>query len=619
MSLAGLGGMPNYAKTEPVVSMDDEPKTVEKNLATCKVEDISVLESKVGHSSFGNEIDRTVEEKRTRICVESRGERRLQVKVDEGAASGESGPRSTGGGRERCRGCGVREEPRKNELCESCKQEGSGNFEGKVTRSSTRRRLGVQPVTPRLEEPRAVRANRGMKRRFPGAVSGDESDDNCDKRKRTRVRSISKVCGPNAQQQSGSETSGKGKEAIDKDWKPSVRGKRRGRQSEVFLCNVEGCEKSFVDAVALYNHGRVHGDRPYVCHWEGCTKRFSERSKLKRHFLIHTGEKPFICVYEGCGKAFSLDFNLRSHMKTHTGEYHECPHPGCEKRYCQEYKLRAHICKEHKGAGKSSDNGGRLAKEDSVISSNDKAAKKKERAEQLELRRAKLEKCKEGKRKRIQELEAELEGEMKELTKLDKALRKVTREQEEEEFEGCVEQDLLSDNAGEAELGEVYGEEKEVVMFAHKLPTADQGARLMNQVVLIQGPTPPLSPSISSSQPFLMSRVSTLDSTSPTESGLHSHHSTHLLPYSVTPICQLSMDSLFGDRRNSQNLVSFVGSQGLSMSKDRLGDPHGGGVSQAFSANCQSSISFIHGEQSSQCEPPVSQLFTYQEQPCLQD
>lgn len=35
-----------------------------------------------------------------------------------------------------------------------------------------------------------------------------------------------------------------------------------------------------------------------------CVQRFVDSSKLKRHFLIHTGEKHFICPFEGCGKVF---------------------------------------------------------------------------------------------------------------------------------------------------------------------------------------------------------------------------------------------------------------------------------------------------------------------------
>jgi uncharacterized Zn-finger protein len=31
-------------------------------------------------------------------------------------------------------------------------------------------------------------------------------------------------------------------------------------------------------------------------------QKFLDSSKLKRHFLIHTGEKNFVCHHEGCGK-----------------------------------------------------------------------------------------------------------------------------------------------------------------------------------------------------------------------------------------------------------------------------------------------------------------------------
>lgn len=33
-------------------------------------------------------------------------------------------------------------------------------------------------------------------------------------------------------------------------------------------------------------------------------QKFLDSSKLKRHFLIHTGERDFICPHEGCGKVF---------------------------------------------------------------------------------------------------------------------------------------------------------------------------------------------------------------------------------------------------------------------------------------------------------------------------
>ncbi|XP_028623988.1 zinc finger protein 42 homolog [Grammomys surdaster] len=115
-------------------------------------------------------------------------------------------------------------------------------------------------------------------------------------------------------------------------------------------CPQAGCKKKLRDKTALRKHMLVHGPRQHVC--AECGKAFIESSKLKRHFLVHTGERPFQCTFEGCGKRFSLDFNLRTHVRIHTGEKRfVCPFDGCEKSFIQSNNLKIHIL-THAKAGK---------------------------------------------------------------------------------------------------------------------------------------------------------------------------------------------------------------------------------------------------------------------------
>ncbi|XP_008068552.1 zinc finger protein 42 homolog [Carlito syrichta] len=122
--------------------------------------------------------------------------------------------------------------------------------------------------------------------------------------------------------------------------KPKKNQERDGL--ETIACPQTGCTKKLSSRAALKKHVLVHGPRDHVC--AECGKAFLESSKLKRHFLVHTGEKPFQCTFEGCGKRFSLDFNLRTHVRIHTGEKRfTCPFEGCDRRFVQSSNLKAHI------------------------------------------------------------------------------------------------------------------------------------------------------------------------------------------------------------------------------------------------------------------------------------
>jgi uncharacterized Zn-finger protein len=111
------------------------------------------------------------------------------------------------------------------------------------------------------------------------------------------------------------------------------------KKKEVRSHECEVCKKRYSKKSKLQRHFLVHtGERPYIC--KLCNKSFTEKGKLKRHSLSHTGERPYMCNV--CNRSFTLLCNLKTHILTHTGERpHICNF--CSKSFIQLCNLKKHI------------------------------------------------------------------------------------------------------------------------------------------------------------------------------------------------------------------------------------------------------------------------------------
>nr|CAH7732183.1 unnamed protein product [Callosobruchus chinensis] len=110
-------------------------------------------------------------------------------------------------------------------------------------------------------------------------------------------------------------------------------------------CSFEGCRAIFTKFSYFTLHMRKHtGERPFVCDVEGCDKCYVNSYHLKRHKIkAHETKKEYICQEKDCGMVLSDEHTLQRHTdRCHSfnGPY-KCMH--CMKGFYQKRVLRKHL------------------------------------------------------------------------------------------------------------------------------------------------------------------------------------------------------------------------------------------------------------------------------------
>lgn len=58
-------------------------------------------------------------------------------------------------------------------------------------------------------------------------------------------------------------------------------------------------------------------NKTYHCPKKNCGKSFPSLSRVKRHYIVHTGKKPYYCLNPDCKKSFSRKDNMLQHYRNH--------------------------------------------------------------------------------------------------------------------------------------------------------------------------------------------------------------------------------------------------------------------------------------------------------------
>ncbi|XP_054156373.1 zinc finger protein 677-like [Oppia nitens] len=104
-----------------------------------------------------------------------------------------------------------------------------------------------------------------------------------------------------------------------------------------FVCNIDGCGKSFKTMVNCDIHREIHSEKKYVCTADGCHRRFKQKSQYGRHLAEHRSKPTLKCPEKDCRKRFYTDRDIyrhriddHKHKFCHKKLYKRCDWPGCD-------------------------------------------------------------------------------------------------------------------------------------------------------------------------------------------------------------------------------------------------------------------------------------------------
>ncbi|WVN90033.1 uncharacterized protein L203_105265 [Cryptococcus depauperatus CBS 7841] len=138
----------------------------------------------------------------------------------------------------------------------------------------------------------------------------------------------------------------------DSHLKVHMRSAHEDHPDKPFKCRREGCSMAFWTRTKLSIHQKTHEkEGTFVC--TQCDDQFTKENQLREHIAskhMPAGTKPFICEHDGCDKSFAMKAQLKSHLKIHNTERYTCSHPshgGSLPCFSKLTELQKHITAEH--------------------------------------------------------------------------------------------------------------------------------------------------------------------------------------------------------------------------------------------------------------------------------